>query len=131
MGRVVSVQGYFSPDGAKPAPCTVRLSLDGYGLYENLTVDTVGAYRITTPLRPIEGLVRQARQQAGKNGGTLELSARLEGSGESLRTVELSAWIRLSGGFEMLTLEQGGRGQVSIPYEVVQALVRRERSTQA
>ena len=130
MSRVVSTQGYFSPAGAKPVPCTLRLSLDGNGLHENLTVDIVGAYRITTPFRPIERLVRQARQQAGGNGGTLELAARLEGSDESLRTVELSAWIRLSGGFEMLTLEQGRRGQVSLPYEVVQTLVRKERSTQ-
>jgi len=131
MGRALSVQGYFSPSGAKPIPCPLRISLDGSGLHENLTVEGEGAYRITAPFHPIRELVRRARREASGREGTLELSARLEGSAEGWRRVEVTAWLRIRKGFEMLTLEQGNRGQISLPYQAVETLANIQRSGQA
>ncbi|MGI6403289.1 MAG: hypothetical protein ACOX0K_03510 [Oscillospiraceae bacterium] len=127
MGRAVWVQGYFSPPGAKPTPCTVKISLDVYGLHENLTVEGEGAYRITVPFRPIQGLAHRARQEAMSRERALEFSTELEGSTEGWRRVEVVAWIRIGKGFEMLTLEQGRRGQISLPYHTVERLVQVQR----
>lgn len=132
MGRGVAAQGYFSPPGAKPTPCPVKLSLDGYGLHENLTLDCPGAYRITVPYRPVEQMAGQARREiAGQSGGSLEPSRQLEGVDERLRTVPVMVWFRTNGSFEMLTVEQGRRGQISVPFSSIQQVVRFERSSQA
>lgn len=131
MGRSVTVRGYYSPPGQKPAPCTALVSFEGYGLHESLTVDCRGAYRLTLPFRPLERLVAEGRQQFAATGQTVEPSLRLEAVGAGLQTQAASAWFRANGQFEMLTLELGNRGQISVPYGPVEGLARAERSTRA
>ncbi len=128
---MTTVKGYFSAHGKKPQPCEVSIALDGYGLHERLTADCRGAYRVVFPYRPAEKLAGELRRKMRDEPGEYELSVTLEADDGHLHSGSATVWLRGNISFEMLTVELGGMGQISVPYSTVEALVRLERGKRA
>lgn len=132
MATSQTVKGYFSPSGGKPVIAQVKLTLDGYGLNETITLHCHGAYQVTLPFRPIEQLASDARRALfPQSAGTVEPSITLEGYDNTLRTGRVTVWLRSNGQFEMLTIELERKGQISLPYTALESLARAERRFQA
>lgn len=94
---------------------------------ELLTIDLPGRWRLTVPFHAVAELCRALRAKRD----TPELSGRVAGTGREGGRCAAIAWMRRRDGFEMLTLELPGKGQVSLPFAPVESLVRAERRSRA
>lgn len=127
----IQVEGYFGGDRGKSVPGRAVLTVSGSGRNETLTVEYVGEYRVMVAVRTIEQLAADTRREVARSGKAAERALQLEGyytdNGKSHRPGKTSAWFWTDGAFEMLSLEYGGRGQISIPFKPVMALLRSSR----
>lgn len=130
------IDGFFGDTG-RPAPVRAQVTFSGSAMNETLTVACGGNSRISLPFRQLEKLAAEVRAEAAKPGasGAVERSSEIRGylsnGGANLAPKNVTVWFRRSGGFEMLSLMPGDRGQLSLPFAPVAALARRERTSYA
>lgn len=99
----------------------------------SLSVSLVGHYRVDIAFHAIRQLAASVRSAAARaqSHETVEQAAETQGyytAGKlRMKPGKVSLWLRSHRGFESLTLEYGGYGQISLPYSAVETLVKMER----
>jgi hypothetical protein len=98
-----------------------------------LSVAFPGAYRADLPYSPIAHLAQEVRMTASRLSPhqTVELQTVVDGflaiGGSRLQPARVTVWLRCRRAFEVLTVECGSLGQISLPFRAVEELVKRER----
>jgi hypothetical protein len=129
----IQVTGYYGDDHNRSLEGRVSISYTARGAGGNLSVSFPGTYRADLPYSPIAHLAREVRVAASRLSPhqTVELRAVAEGflaiGGSRLLPAAVTIWLRRRRAFEVLTVECGSLGQISVPYRAVEELVKRER----
>lgn len=142
MPVTAKIPGFYGIPNGKTLEGTVALTFSSRGLQEVLTVSFTGQYQISVSFRPVEQLVKSARQKvisaarpSSSSPSTLEETTTLDGyysdRSVKLRPGPVNIWVRANRTLEMLTLSFGDLGQISLPYSAVAELVQRERRSLA
>lgn len=127
----IRIRGYFGGDQARAEEGTVDVVVSGTGINEMLSIAFHGRYRVTVPVRALRQLAQNTRRQGAEQTGAVELADKVAGyysdARVNLHRASISLWFRRKDGFEMLSLEYADRGQISIPFQPVETLLRRWR----
>jgi hypothetical protein len=129
----IQVTGYYGDDRGRSLEGRVSLSYTARGAGGNLSVSFPGKYRADLPYAPIARLAREVRMAASRlpPHQTVELQAAADGFLAAgtirLQPARIALWLRRRRAFEVLTVECGFLGQISIPFRPVEELVKRER----
>ena len=126
MGRI-KLGGYFSGETSKPLQVMFTAGFSGNGMGETLTLECQEGYRVSVPYRPLERLAGEALAAYSRDKSPVELSLELKGYDGNRRSGQTVAYVRVSDGFAMLTLEFMNMGQMSAPFAPIQKLAKTQR----
>jgi len=133
MASEVKVKGYFGEESGGSLEGIVAVRFVTRGMAGTLTIEYLGRYGVTVPYKTVEQFAAIARRKAKLAGAnqTTEEAVNIDGfysdGGTRMLPGKVEMWLRSKRGFETLTVEFGRRGQISLPYAVVEDLIHRER----